>query len=119
MTQPIYSEQVCQNYHQAIEFIGKKWIGAILYSLVDGPLRYNEIHARIEGISDRLLTQRLNELVDADMIEKEYINDSVKKTKYCLTENGQAFKEVIHSIQKWVHTCQKTNQCKEPTSPNI
>ncbi|MCA9725680.1 MAG: winged helix-turn-helix transcriptional regulator, partial [Kurthia sp.] len=54
MTQPIYSEQVCQNYHQAIEFIGKKWIGAILYSLVDGPLRYNEIHARIEGISDRL-----------------------------------------------------------------
>lgn len=68
---------------------------------------------------DRLLTQRLNELVDADMIEKEYINDSVKKTKYRLTENGQAFKEVIHSIQKWVHTCQKTNQCKEPTSPNI
>jgi len=110
MVQTPEQTHICQNYHQAVEFIGKKWIGAILYSLIDGPLRYNEIHAKITGISDRLLTQRQNELVEYKMIEKIYIDDSIKKTEYKLTKNGLAFKEVICSIQKWVALC---NESKE------
>lgn len=96
---------ICQSYHEAIEFIGKKWVGAILYSLVEGPQRYHEIHARIDGISDRLLTQRLNELIDSEMIEKIYIDNCTKKTLYRLTENGCAFKEVIQAIKNWVQIC--------------
>lgn len=101
---------ICQSYHHAIEFIGKKWIGAILYSLVDGPLRYHEIHGRIEGISDRLLTQRLNELLETNMIEKIFIDDCIKKTEYRLTANGYAFKDVIHAIKNWVEQCQNDNE---------
>lgn len=101
---------ICQSYHQAVEFIGKKWIGAILYSLVDGPLRYNEVHSRIDGISDRLLTQRLNELIEKEMVEKIYIDDCVKKTEYRLTESGYAFKEVILAIKNWINVCQTDNQ---------
>ncbi|MBQ0140577.1 MAG: helix-turn-helix transcriptional regulator [Kurthia sp.] len=97
---------ICQSYHQAIEFIGKKWVGAILYTLIDKPQRYNEIHARIEGISDRLLTQRLNELIDSKMIEKIYIDNCTKKTLYRLTENGYAFKAVIQAIKQWVQVCE-------------
>jgi len=95
----------CSSYHRAIEFIGKKWTGAILYSLVDGPLRYKELHTRIDGISDRLLTQRLNELIESGMIEKEFLDASSKKTEYRLTPNGLAFKDVIQSIQNWVEVC--------------
>ncbi|GEK34146.1 winged helix-turn-helix transcriptional regulator [Kurthia sibirica] len=101
---------ICQNYHHAVEFIGKKWVGAILYCLVDGPLRYSEIHARIAGISDRLLTQRLNELIESNMIEKTFIDESIKKTEYKLTNNGLAFREVILSIQKWVQICKSNDQ---------
>lgn len=101
---------ICESYHQTIEFIGKKWIGAILYSLVDEPLRYNELFGRIEGISDRLLTQRLNELIDAKLIEKTYIDNGAKKTQYQLTKSGYAFKEVIQSIQNWANICNENNE---------
>lgn len=110
MTSTNIHEPICQSYHQAIEFIGKKWIGAILYSLIDGPQRYNEIHCRIDGISDRLLTQRLNELIEVKMIEKIFIDDCVKKTEYRLTTSGYAFKDVILSIKGWVEVCQDDNE---------
>ncbi len=70
MTQPNCSH-ICSSYHQAIEFIGKRWVGMIIYTLLAGPKRYYEIHAAIPGISDRLLTERLNELVDAGLINKK------------------------------------------------
>lgn len=101
---------ICQSYHQAIEFIGKKWVGAILYSLIEQPQRYNEIHASIDGISDRLLTQRLNELIEQNMIEKIYIDNCTKKTLYRLTDNGYAFKEVILAIKNWVQVCESNKK---------
>ena len=33
----------CSNYHQAIEFMGKRWMGMIIYTLLSGSKRYNEI----------------------------------------------------------------------------
>lgn len=104
MTQPNCSH-ICSNYHKAIEFIGKRWMGMIIYTLLPGPKRYNEIHATIPGISDRLLTERLNELVNAGLIKKKYIDSSIKKVEYELTPNGIAFQEVIKSIQKWIDLC--------------
>lgn len=80
-------------------------MGMIIYTLLSGPKRYHEIHARIPGISDRLLTERLNELVDAGLIKKRLIDSSIKKVEYELTPNGRAFQEVILSIQKWIELC--------------
>lgn len=96
---------ICSNYHKAIEFIGKRWMGMIIYTLLPGPKRYHEIHATIPGISDRLLTERLNELVNAGLINKKFIDSSIKKVEYELTSNGLAFKEVILAIVKWIDMC--------------
>ncbi|MEG0386234.1 MAG: helix-turn-helix domain-containing protein, partial [Solibacillus sp.] len=104
MTQPNCTH-TCSSYHQAIEFIGKRWMGMIIYTLLPGPKRYHEIHASIPGISDRLLTDRLNELVNAGLIEKKFIDSSIKKVEYELTPNGIAFQEVIKSIKKWIDVC--------------
>lgn len=95
----------CSSYHQAIEFIGKRWMGMIVYTLLSGPKRYHEIHTMIPGISDRLLTERLNELVDAGLINKKLIDSSIKKVEYELTPNGLAFKEVIQAILQWIDLC--------------
>lgn len=111
MTQPNYTH-MCSNYHKAIEFIGKRWMGMIIYTLLSGPKRYHEIHATIPGISDRLLTERLNELVNAGLVSKTFIDCSIKKVEYELTPNGVAFKEVILAIVKWIELCdfeQETN----------
>lgn len=112
MTQPNCTHK-CSSYHQAIEFIGKRWMGMIIYSLLSGPKRYHEIHTLIPGISDRLLTERLNELVDAGLINKKLIDSSIKKVEYELTPNGLAFNDVIVSIQKWIDLCDFEKQTNE------
>ena len=54
----------CSLYHHAVELIGRRWTGAILLVLVEGgPLRFSEIRVLVPDVSDRLLSERLKELV--------------------------------------------------------
>ncbi len=92
---------ICNNFHDTIEFIGKRWTGVIIYTLMSGPKRFHEIAEAIPGISDRLLTERLNELVKEDLITKKHLESSVKKVEYELTSSGMALKEVIIAIRNW------------------
>jgi DNA-binding HxlR family transcriptional regulator len=93
---------ICSDFHKTIEFIGRKWMGIIIYSLLDGPKRYHEVTGMIEGISDKLLTERLNELVKEELVKKSYLDGSLKKVQYELTPSGEALKDVVVSIHKWV-----------------
>ncbi|WP_042375163.1 winged helix-turn-helix transcriptional regulator, partial [Neobacillus jeddahensis] len=92
---------ICTNFHNAIEFIGKRWMGAIIYSLLERPKRYHEIISSIPGISDRLLTERLRDLESEGLIMKKVIATSPKKVEYELTKAGKDLEEVIHSLVKW------------------
>ena len=79
-------------------------------------MRYNEIHSSIDGISDRLLTERLNELVNAALINKTLIDSSNKKVEYELTARGHALKDVIVSIHKWVEVCELELNTKDAST---
>lgn len=109
-------QHTCRDFHTTIEFLGRRWMGMILYTLMSGPKRYNEIHSSINGISDRLLTERLNELVNAALINKTLIDDSNKKVEYELTTRGHALKDVIVSIHKWVEVCELELQTEEAST---
>ena len=54
----------CPLFHQAVELVGKRWTGAILYVLLDAgrPLRFSEIAHAVPDLSDRLLSERMKEL---------------------------------------------------------
>ncbi len=93
---------ICSDFHKTIEFIGRKWMGIIIYSLMDGPKRYHELISKIEGISDRVLTERLNELVKEELVKKSYLDGSIKKVQYELTPSGEALKDVFLSIRTWI-----------------
>lgn len=101
---------ICSNFHDTIEFIGKRWTGIIIYTLMSGPKRFHEIVESIPGISDRLLTERLNELVKEGIVTKKHLDSSAKKVEYELTESGMDLKEVIIAIRNWAE--------KRTTMPN-
>ncbi len=98
---------ICSNFHDTIEFIGKRWTGIIIYTLMSGPKRFHEIVQSIPGISDRLLTERLNELVKEGLVTKKHLDSSTKKVEYELTSSGMALKDVIIAIRNWAE--QRTN----------
>jgi DNA-binding HxlR family transcriptional regulator len=95
-------KHICTNFHNAIEFIGKRWMGAVIFSLLEGPKRYHEIMSSIPGISDRLLTERLRDLETEGLIVKRVIATAPKKVEYELTPAGKELEEVIHALMKWV-----------------
>ena len=97
----------CDSFHGTIEFIGKRWTGIIVYYLLDGPKRYHELLAAIEGISDRLLTERLRELETHRLVKKHVAKRPSRTVTYELTEMGYDLEDVINAIVKWV----KKNGC--------
>src|SRR5947208_16868013 len=52
----------CPLYHEAVELVGRRWTGAILRVLMDGPLRFSEVANSVPELSDRLLSERMKEL---------------------------------------------------------
>ncbi|WP_253896070.1 helix-turn-helix domain-containing protein [Solibacillus sp. R5-41] len=94
-------ESSCQMYRLAIEFIGKRWTGIIIYQLFEGPKRYHELLNAIDGISDRLLTERLKELEIEGLLRKNVIAEAPKKVEYELTPPGYEFIEVFKAIMAW------------------
>ena len=53
---------VCPYFHEAVELVGKRWNGAIVHTLLSGPMRFSALAHAIPQISDRLLSMRLREL---------------------------------------------------------
>ena len=82
------TQGVCPDFHAAIELIGKRWTGAIVSALAEGPLRFGELGKAVPGLSDRLLSQRLRELEEAGVVEREVEAGTPVKVSYSLTEKG-------------------------------
>ncbi|WP_042352333.1 winged helix-turn-helix transcriptional regulator [Bacillus massiliigorillae] len=92
----------CDNFHNTIEFIGKRWMGIIIYNLLNGPKRFHELSESIPGISDRLLTERLRDLEKQGIIVKKVSPSSPRKVEYELTSIGKEFENVFRSILNWI-----------------
>ena len=59
------------HFHEAVELVGKRWTGAILYVLLQGGrLRFSEIGQAVPDLSDRLLSERMKELEARGIVER-------------------------------------------------
>lgn len=103
-------ESSCTLYRHTIEFIGKRWTGVIIYNLFNGPKRYHELLNSIDGISDRLLTERLKDLEHEGLLTKRIIEEAPKKVEYELTPPGHEFKDVFIAILGWAEMKEKYNR---------
>jgi DNA-binding HxlR family transcriptional regulator len=95
---------VCPHFHAAIELIGKRWTGAIVCALTEGPLRFGELAKAVPGLSDRLLSQRLRELEDEGLVGREVEAGSPVRVTYSLTEAGAGLRPAIVELKSWART---------------
>ena len=89
---------LCPRFHRAVELVGRRWTGAIIRVLLPGPHRFNELLAAIPGISDRLLTERLRDLVTEHIIARETRPGTVS---YSLTQRGRELQEALDALGRW------------------
>jgi DNA-binding HxlR family transcriptional regulator len=98
---PKASKEVCPHYHGAVELIGRRWSGAILYALTRGPLRFAQIKDSVPGMSDRLLSARLKELEEAGLLERRVHEGAPVLVTYELTPKGESLEPVIGKLRDW------------------
>jgi DNA-binding HxlR family transcriptional regulator len=92
---------VCPHFHAAIELIGKRWTGAIICALTERPMRFGELGRAIPGLSDRLLSQRLRELEDHGLVQREVEAASPVRVTYSLTPMGEELDPAISELRSW------------------
>ncbi|MFD2670367.1 winged helix-turn-helix transcriptional regulator [Marinicrinis sediminis] len=92
---------MCPRYYSAIDILGKKWTCLILRVLMSGPKRFKEIKEQIPEMSDRILTERMKELEQLDIVVRNVYPETPVRIEYQLTAKGRALKDVVQSIQQW------------------
>jgi DNA-binding HxlR family transcriptional regulator len=96
------ARQVCPHFHAAVELIGRRWSGAILYTLADeGPMRFAGVKEAVPGMSDRLLSTRLKELERAGLVRRDVHAGAKVRVTYELTGKGESLKPVMASMADW------------------
>jgi len=86
----------------SIEVFGGKWKSIILYYLMmDGPIRFNELQRRVNGITQRMLTKQLRDLQSFGLVHREAYPEVPPRVEYSLTEKGRTLAPILKSLRKW------------------
>lgn len=95
----------CPLVHATIELIGRRWVGVIFLAVDGGAERFSDIRDAVPGLSDRLLSQRLRELEEEDIIKR---SGDGRDVRYSITPKGAdlfpVFCAVSEFVSKWVVT---------------
>ncbi|HEX8857240.1 MAG TPA: helix-turn-helix domain-containing protein [Thermoleophilaceae bacterium] len=95
--------ECCTLYHQAVEMVGKRWTGAILMVLLDGPLRFSEVRSLVPDLSDRLLSERLKELEAEGIVARRVLEGTPVRVEYALSEKGRALEPAVRALKAWAN----------------
>ncbi len=85
----------------ALEIIGGKWKGVILYHLLSETMRFNELRRLMPEVTQRMLTKQLRELEADNVISRKVYPEVPPKVEYSMTKYGMTLAPVIHSLQQW------------------
>ena len=77
--------------------IGKKWTVLVIREILRGHRQFNRFIENIEGITPKVLTERLRELEDLGIIRREIVSEYPVRVEYNLTDVGKGFEPVLLS----------------------
>jgi DNA-binding HxlR family transcriptional regulator len=100
---PHAAPQLCVRFHKASELIGRRWSGAIIFVLLHTRCRFAMLREAIPDITDRMLSERLQELENEGIVERTVVPETPVRVEYALTRKGRALAEPIEAITEWAH----------------
>lgn len=99
-------EELCQALGKcpleaALEVLGGKWKGIILFRLQHDTARFNELRRMIPGVTQRMLTKQLRELEADKVIHREIYKEIPPKVEYSLTDFGLTILPILDELYDW------------------
>jgi DNA-binding HxlR family transcriptional regulator len=86
---------------RAAEIVGERWTLLIIRELLLAPMRFGDLRARLDDISPALLTNRLNGLMEAGVVQRAALPAPFNAQVYELTETGHAIQPAIRELIRW------------------
>ncbi|GKX35538.1 MAG: MarR family transcriptional regulator [Rhizobiaceae bacterium MnEN-MB40S] len=85
----------------AIGLIDGKWKCIILWHLLSGTLRFNEIRRNVENCTPRMLTNQLRELEQDGLITRKVYAQVPPKVEYSLSDLGRTMEPILRALKDW------------------
>jgi len=84
-----------------MKLVGGKWKCLILYYLGGGAHRTRDLLEKLNGISQKVLTEQLRQLEADGLIEREVFAEVPPRVEYALTDEGRTFVPVLQRLCDW------------------
>src|SRR5437763_16842422 len=94
---------LCSRFHRASELIGRRWTGAIIFVLLKARCRFATLRSAIPDITDRMLSDRLQELQAEGIVERTVVPETPVRVEYAVTKKGRSLVTAIDAIAEWAH----------------
>ena len=84
-----------------MDVLRAKWNVEILTAILCGQTRFKDMLASVKGISEKVLSDRLKQLADDRLIEKQECYGYPPRVEYRLTEHGKQLYGIVYQMSEW------------------
>ncbi len=88
----------------ALDVIGGKWKGVIIWYLLEGSLRFSELKQKITTVSEKVLIRELRALEKARLVTRTVYPQVPPRVEYALSEFGQTLRPLVEYISAFGET---------------
>src|SRR5919197_4653115 len=85
----------------ALARVGDRWTLLVVAALLDGPLRFNELQAQLEGIAPNVLSARLKALTEQALVVVQAYSDRPPRFVYELSDSGRELAGALRLLADW------------------
>lgn len=86
---------------RAFEVLAKRWTPQLLVLLLQGPARFSTLVSAVPGLSRRVMTERLRELQDARLVQRNVDPGPPITSTYRLTAEGEQLRRALEELCAW------------------
>lgn len=94
-------EPVPVEVRQTASLLERRWQLSVIYAALSGAMRFNEFAQAVDGISPRMLAERLRDLEAAGLIERRVLPTSPPTVEYRLTERGRRLRPIVEAMRAY------------------
>ena len=104
-TAPESASNTLQKWHcpaeRTLEFLSGKWRSMVIFWLLEGPLRFNELQRRLGAITHRTLSKTLKDMEADGLVERTDYGEIPPRVDYSLTIRGRSLEPVLKAMEEW------------------
>jgi DNA-binding HxlR family transcriptional regulator len=89
---------------RTLEFLSGKWRPMVIFWLMPGPLRFNELQRRLGAITHRTLSKTLKEMEADGLVERNDYGEIPPRVDYALTDRGCSLEPVLQAMETWAQS---------------